>query len=288
MFENVNLSLHFKNDKIFQTVQFVRLTPAKLDRFEPGVDLTKNFQGGKLTTEIPAGDHIMHYFVVQEGFQAVINGIPGSDGPVLNHFSRESTEFYLNHMSDGMAPTMGKLGKHFRACFCDSLELEGANWNEDLLPEFEHRRGYDLLPWLPYLLAKTGHMGNAVESRDTVKAGPELEDSVQRVRYDYWLTLIELFRERFLEPFTEWCHVQGCLSRVQAYGRSYDPLESSMLVDIPECETWLGMRTGSDKSRGAYSINNKFTASGARLAGKRVVSCEELTNTSCVFLLHWK
>lgn len=289
MFDSVELHLHSKNDQIFQTVQFVRLTPVELDDFEPGVDLTKNFRNGKLTAEIPAGEHIVHYFIVQEGFQAVINGAPGSDGPVLNHFSRESTDYYLNHMSDGMAPTLGKLGEHFRAFFCDSLELEGANWNEDLLLEFERRRGYDLLPWLPYLLAKTGHMGNAVESGDTVKAGPKLEDAVQRVRYDYWITLIELFRERFLEPFTEWCHAQGCQSRVQAYGRSYDPLESSMLVDLPEGETWFRTDIGTKRSDGAFTLNNKFIASGARLAGKRIVSCEEITNTDYVFFapLEW-
>ncbi len=283
MVDSVDLTLHSKNDAIFKTVKFARLTPAALDRFEPGTDVTDRLRDGRLTVDVPAGDHILHFFVVQEGFQAVINGAPGSDGPVLNHFSRAATEFYLNHMSDGMKARLGGLGTCFRAVFCDSLELEGANWNEDLLPEFQRRRGYDLLPWLSYMLQKTGHMGDAVEEAVTVKAGPELEDGVQRVRYDYWITLIELFRERFLEPFVAWCRAQGVQSRVQAYGHGYDPLESSMLVDIPECETWLNMHTGTLKSHGAHSINNKFTASGARLAGKRLVSCEEITNTQYVF-----
>lgn len=283
MFEGVDLTLHSKNDTIYQTFMFARLTPAAADRFEPGVDITDRFRDGTLTVDIPAGDHIVHYFILQEGFQAVINGAPGSDGPVLNHFSREATEFYLNHMSDGMKPTLGNLGGCFRAVFCDSLELEGANWNADMLDEFRRRRGYDLLPWLPYMLMKTGQMGNTVQSDDIVKMGPELEDQSQRVRFDYWRTLIELFRERFLEPFTAWCRAQGVQSRVQAYGHGYDPLESSMAVDIPECETWLNMHTGSVKSHGAHSVNNKFTASGARLAGKSLISCEEITNTQYVF-----
>ncbi|MDO8541579.1 MAG: glycosyl hydrolase [Opitutaceae bacterium] len=283
MFDGVDLTLHSKNDRIFQTVKFARLTPAALDRFSPGTDVTGRLQGGRLTVDVPAGEYFLHYFVVQEGFQAVINGAPGSDGSVLNHFSRAATDFYLSHMSEGMKPHLGNLRDHFRAFFCDSLELEGANWTEDLLEEFNRRRSYDLLPWLPYLLQKTGRMGDAVESADTVRAGPELEDQIQRVRHDYWTTLIELFRERFLEPYIQWCRQQGVQSRVQAYGHGYDPLESSMLVDIPECETWLNMHTGSPRSNGAQSINNKFTASGARLAGKRLVSCEEITNTSNVF-----
>ena len=287
MFAGVELTLHSKNDTIFKTVKFARLTPAALDRFDPGLDLTNQFQEGKLTVKVPAGAHILHYFVAQEGFQAVINGAPGSDGPVLNHFSRAATEFYLNHMSDGMKPHLGELGKCFRAFFCDSLELEGANWNDDLLTEFQRRRGYDLLPWLPYILSKTGVMGIAVQTDDTVKAGPALEDGIQRVRYDYSITLIELFRERFLEPYILWCRAQGVQSRVQAYGVGYDTLENSMLVDIPECETWLNTKlTGTPEWHSAYvigNISNKFTSSGARLAGKRLVSCEEMTNTQAIF-----
>ena len=56
-------------------------------------------------------------------------------------------------------------------------------------------------------------MGNAVEGGEEVKAGPELKDAIQRVRYDYWLTLTELFRERFLEPFHAWCQKHGVQSR---------------------------------------------------------------------------
>lgn len=126
-------------------------------------------------------------------------------------------------------------------------------------------------------------MGNAVEGSDGIKAGPDLEDEIQRVRYDYWVTLIELFRERFLEPFNAWCHKQGIQSRAQAYGHNCDPLESSMLVDIPECETWLNPNTGTPRQPGADSMINKFVSSAARLAGKRLVSCEEITDTSSVF-----
>jgi hypothetical protein len=224
MFAAVDLTLHSKNDTISKSVKWVHLTPATLDRFQPGLDVTSRFREGRLTVDVPAGEHLVHFFVIQEGFQAVINGAPGSDGPVLNHFSRAATDFYLNHMSEGMKPHLGRLGDHFRAFFCDSLELEGANWNEDLPKEFQRRRGYDLVPWLPYLLQKTGQMGDAVANDDAVKAGVELADDVQRVRYDYWITLIELFRERFFEPFLAWCRAQGVQSRVQAYGHGYDPL----------------------------------------------------------------
>lgn len=104
MFAGADLTLHSKNKTILQTVKFVRMTPASLDHFDPGIDLTSKFKDGSLTIDVPSGEFILHYFVLQEGFQVVINGAPGSDGPVLNHFSRAATDYYLNHMSDGMQP----------------------------------------------------------------------------------------------------------------------------------------------------------------------------------------
>ncbi len=282
-FAEVELTLHSKHDDIAKRVHLVQLTPAEVDRHVPPVDITDRFRDGRLRVEVPVGAHVVHWFVVQTGFQAVINGAPGSDGPVLNHFNREAVEFYLNHMSEGLRPHAGKLGRWFRAVFCDSLELEGANWNPDLFEEFERRRGYDLRAWLAYLLPRTGHMGEAVEDAAAVRLAGEMEDLVRRVRYDYWITLIELFRERFIEPFTAWCRREEVASRVQAYGHGYEPLDSSTYVDIPECETWLTAQTGTDQWMGHGAVNNKFTATGARLAGRRRVSCEEITNTQYVF-----
>ncbi|MCX7819997.1 MAG: glycosyl hydrolase [Kiritimatiellae bacterium] len=279
----VELKLHSKHDDIEKSVLMVHLTPAAVDQFVAPVEVTDRYRDDRLRLEIPPGPHVVHWFVVQTGFQAVINGAPGSDGPVLNHFNREAVEFYLNHMSEGLRPYAGKLGRWFRAVFCDSLELEGANWNPDLFDEFARRRGYDLRLWLAYLLPRTGHMGETVEDASAVQLRGEMEDLVARVRYDYWITLIELFRERFIEPFVEWCRREEVKSRVQAYGHGYEPLDSSTLVDIPECETWLNRQIGTDEWTGPGQVNNKFTSSGARLAGRRRVSCEEITNTQYVF-----
>src|SRR5690606_9133720 len=98
-----------------------------------------------------------------------------------------------------------------------------------------------------------------------------------------------LFHERFLGTFVDWCRKNGVKSRVQAYGREYYPLKSAMMLDIPECETWLRPDVGTDleertfKTGRAYRPVNKFVASAARLTGKNIVSCEEITNTSIVF-----
>jgi hypothetical protein len=62
-----------------------------------------------------------------------------------------------------------------------------------------------------------------------------------------------------------------------------------MEIDIPECETWLSKAVGrsyppTGLAGRAPTLVNKYVASGALLAGKKVVSCEEITNTSMAFM----
>src|ERR1039457_4369639 len=147
-------------------------------------------------------------------------------------------------MSTAIEPVMGPLGKSFRSMFCDSLELEGANWCSDMLPVFEARRGYSLLPYLPFVLFKTGEMGNPTANQDQAELGDAAREIVERVRYDFLTLQIELFSERFTRTYRQWCTKHGVKSRVQAYGPAYHPLESSMEVDIPECETWMNAQKG--------------------------------------------
>ena len=64
------------------------------------------------------------------------------------------------------------MGDYIRAMFCDSMELEGANWNDDLPDEFEKRKGYSLWPYLPLVLKKVGPMGNPVEEKYGTEFSP--------------------------------------------------------------------------------------------------------------------
>jgi hypothetical protein len=108
-----------------------------------------------------------------------------------------------------------------------------------------------------------------------------------RVRYDFEETRVSLFQERFIHTFTAWCKKHGVRSRMQAYGMDCHPLEASMLIDIPECETWIWTpeieEFGEKGSGRNYTMVNKFVASAAHLSGKQLISCEELTNTGQIF-----
>ena len=289
LLERVDPEIHSRNKTVYRDLLMARLLPKASDIFVEGEDLMGNISGDTLSLDVPEGKYVLYYVVKLTGYMAVINGAPGAAGPVLNHYSRPATENYLDRISGIIGKRIGNMGDHIRAMFCDSMELEGANWNDDLPAEFQARRGYSILPYFPFVLKKVGHMGNPLEEEYGTEFSAEVTSMLKRVELDFYRTRIELFKERFIDPFNAWCHKNNVQSRMQAYGRGMHPLEASMEIDIPECETWLNRAVGraypaTGLAGRAPTLSNKYVASGAALAGKRVVSCEEITNTSMVFM----
>ncbi len=160
-----------------------------------------------------------------------------------------------------------------------------------MFEQFKQRRGYDVVPYFPYILFKVGEMGNAIKETYGSKFSTEVKAMLNRVHYDFEITRLELFQERFINTFTEWCKKHGVKSRMQAYGMDCNPLEASMTLDIPECETWIWVpdieEFTEDTSRNFggrnYTMINKFVSSAAHLVGKQLISCEEMTNTGQIF-----
>ncbi|MBO7615931.1 MAG: glycoside hydrolase family 2 [Bacteroidales bacterium] len=245
------------------------------------------------TIEIPEGEYSLAALVKINGFLEVINGAPGAAGPVLDHFNTEAVNRYLYNMSDKIEQQIGPLKGKIRALFTDSMELEGANWTNDMAEAFQKRYGYDITEWLPFILFKIGSMGSALNYNPVVPVTEDFQKEIQRARYDFEDFKAQLMQERFTDTYLDWCHQLGVKARAQAYGRGFYPLENAMGYDIPEGESWttnwLRHKPGEEMSetdyrRGrAYTMVNKFVSSGAHLAGNRTVSCEEMTNTYTVF-----
>ena len=257
-------------------VVFVRLVPAGAAGFVPGTELASHaVRGGRLRVRVPAGNHVLRVGLLETGFTHVKLGAPGADGPVVDHWNAAAVRRYLDHMSEGLAPALGghlgeATGGPLRASFVDSLELDRANWTDDLPAEFAKRRGYELAPYLPFLL-------DPDEAADDTPAAT----TVRRARYDFDRTVVELFHERFLQTYVAWAHDNGLLARIQAYGRETHPLEGSLLPDLPEGETWLW--SGHDRIVVSPTAVNKYVSSGAHLAGHGPVSFEAMTNAVPVF-----
>ncbi|MBR5354077.1 MAG: glycoside hydrolase family 2 [Bacteroidales bacterium] len=255
--------------------------------------LNSQFQILNSQFPIPDSQFYMYALVRCTSFASVINGAPGASGPILDHMNRQAVLHYLNHMSSTLQRRLGPMKNWLRAYFVDSMELEGSNWTDDFAEEFRRRNGYDLMPWLPFVLFPTGRLGEVTSYDYGAHKSPEMERKIQMARLHFERTKAQLLHERFTTVFADWCRGQGVKSRGQAYGRGFFPLLSSTAYDIPEGESWttnyLRHRIGeempdSDYRRGrAYTMINKYVSSAAHHNGRRLVSAEEMTNTYRMF-----
>ena len=271
----------------------LKLVPDPVGNLDQVIDLSDKCNEEVIRIEVPQGKYVLYALVKYKSFASVINGAPGAAGAILNHMDEKAVYKYLRHMSDTIQKKTGPLSQHLRAFFTDSMELEGCNWTSDFAEEFKKRRGYELMPWLPFIMFKVGRLGAVVSANYGASKTPVFLEETNRVRFDFELTKAELLYERFTKTYLKWCRELNIKSRAQAYGRGFFPLESSLGYDIPEGESWttnwLKHRVGEemgdeDYRRGrAYTMINKYVSSAANLTGKRIVSAEEMTNTYTVF-----
>jgi hypothetical protein len=175
------------------------------------------------------------FFVAGHTRQQVKRAAVGAEGYVLDPMGREAVAAYLKAVGAPLVNAFGKTPPY--AIFSDSLEVYGADWTPDLPAEFLKRRGYDLLPHLPELIA-----GGSVAA-DTV-------------RHDYGKTLTELVDSSYLTQINTWAVAHHTLFRSQTYGSPAVSFSSQNLVGLAEGEgpKWREFST----LRWATSANHDF------------------------------
>ncbi len=294
IFKSIDPGVTVPNERRTFELVTALMAPNPINDLNEAVDIMDRFNGDILTLKVPEGKHVLYFMVKVDSFASVINGAPGAAGSILNHMDSSAVRKYLDNMSDTIEGRIGPLSQYLRAFFVDGMELEGSNWTDDFAEEFERRRGYDVRPWLPFTMFKVARLGNVEKYDYGAEKGERFREEVNRVRFDFELTKAELLHERYTTTLVQWCRDKNVKSRIEAYGRGFFTLDSSLDVDIPEGESWtmnwlrhrIGEEMGDkDYRRGrSYTMINKYVTSAAHLTGKRLVSCEEMTNTYKVFI----
>lgn len=238
------------------------------------VDLTAHLDAeGNLQWQVPPGTWQIFVFCSLPTGQSVNAGAGPGPQLVLDHLNAAAFAAHAKRVGDAAIPYLGQyFGNGLRAIFCDSLEV-GARlfWSDDFLAEFQRRRGYDLLPYLP-LLDVQNHdepFGEFVELPVF-----EMEGMGGAVREDYRQTVSELITERFYEHFNQWAHEHKLLSRTQAHGAPADVLRIYGEADIPETEDLY--------DEGGYDFL-KMAASAAHIYGRAIVGSESFVWPGAAF-----
>jgi hypothetical protein len=229
------------------------------------VDLTSRLRkDGSLDWDVPAG----RWAILRLGYSLTGH----KNGPA----SREATgyevdklspkhvrsymETYLGQVSEAAGP---HFGKSLRYLLMDSWEAGVENWTDDMVSEFQKRRGYDPTPFLPVL---TGRVVDGADASD-------------RFLWDFRRTLADLVAENHYGLATEMLHERKLGLYAEAMGAALpttaDALQTKGLVDIPMGEFWV--RPPGQGHTPEHPTDVREAASGAHTYGKTLVAVEAFT-----------
>lgn len=230
---------------------------------------------GTLNWKPTSGKWTIYAVFVGKTLQKVKRAAPGGEGFTLDHFSPTATKDYLKTFDKAF----GNSNYGIHSFFNDSYEVYNADWTPDFLNEFKKRCGYDLSPYIKYLVSN------------------EENEIAGRVKSDYRETLSELILNNFTKDFTNWAHSKNSKNTNQAHGSPGNLLDLYAAVDIPESETFgstpfdiLGLKRDSAdiQKSDVPDINMlKFSSSAANVMGKKLISNETFTWLTEHFKTSW-
>lgn len=250
-----------------------KLTVPDTQRIDPEkiIDLSGSLiPGGVLQTMLPEGRWTILRFGHTTNGNKIKPVSERSTGLEVDKFSAEALQYHFDHgmlgrVRDRLGPLFGTV---FNNVNIDSWEAGCQTWGAKFPAEFEARRGYDIIQWLPAL---TGRVVNNIDETD-------------RFLWDYRRTISDLINENFYGAFRKILNKHGVVLEAEAPGIGMpipiDQLQSLSMVDIPQGEFWLGgkLNPGDPPYSKGGQDNTKEAACAAHTYGKPIVSCEAFTS----------
>ncbi len=232
------------------------LTPSGMAiRRDTILDVTdKMGADGHMTWNVPDGE----WTILRIGHTCTgaVNAPAPESGRGLecDKLSKEALDAHWAGMMATVIKELGPLaGKVLNNVLIDSYEVGSQNWTPKFREEFQRRRGYDLLPFLPVV---TGRVVESVEVSE-------------RFLWDFRRTICDLFAENYAGHMAELCHSHGMKFSVEGYGNGpFDNLQYGGAGDIPMGEFWVG---------GGALETTKLASSSGHTYGRPVIGAESFT-----------
>jgi hypothetical protein len=227
------------------------------------VDLTSKMnKDGTLNWDVPAGK----WTILRMGYS--LTGAKNRPAPAagtgyeVDKLSRKYVQAYFKGYTDPIFSTLGPLvGKSLRYMTMDSFEGGMQNWTDEMIGEFQKRRGYDPTPYLPVLA------GRVVESADVS----------DRFLWDFRRTIADLLAESHYGTMSDELKKHGMGIYGEANGVSMEFMEDTLLnkskVEIPMGEFWVRALHPEIQ----YYVDVRGAASASHAYGKKLVATETFT-----------
>ncbi|HEX4119745.1 MAG TPA: glycosyl hydrolase [Verrucomicrobiae bacterium] len=248
-------------------------TPGEQDTDTKAViDLTEKMDtNGVLRWDAPPGQWQVLRFGYTVGDHALVStSSEGWRGYALDVYDAGAFDRYWNAIVDPLIADAGPLaGRTLKYLHTDSWEIELANWTAGLREEFQKRRGYDMVPWLPTLA------GRIVNSRN----------QSDRFLADYRKTLGDLAIDHHYRLFRDKAHQHGLLIHPESGGPHAVPIDAQRCLgwdDAPMSEFWAWSWEHRIGDENRFFV--KQPASAAHTYGHKLVFAEGFTDIG----LNWQ
>jgi hypothetical protein len=177
------------------------------------------------------------------------------EGLECDKFSREALDYHFNYLMDKLLPAIKPLAEKGQlGMLIDSYEVNLQNWTKNMPQEFEKRRGYALIKFLPVF---TGRVVRGINSSE-------------RFLWDFRRTCADLMAENYQDRFVELCHENNIISSTEPYNKGpFDEMRAGEKMDVNLGEFWL--------KTGHFSHSIKVAASIQNMNGKQIVGAEAFT-----------
>ena len=234
------------------------------------IDVTDKVNGnGVLTWKAPKGEWKIYRFGYTLTGKENHLASPEATGLQVTEIEKQAftdfLEYYLNSYREATDGLMGKRGLHY--LLIDSYEAGWETWCAHMPQEFEQRRGYSLLLWLPVLTGEI--IGSAQQSEEFL--------------YDWRRTIGELIQECMYENAARIAKNYGMETYFESHenGRLYyaDGMSVKSQADIPMAAMWtIPKGAKADNSNASMAESDiRESASVAHLYGKPFVATESMT-----------
>ena len=222
------------------------------------INLTSYFRNEQLTCKLPRGNwRILRIGHTSTGLNNATAG--GGKGLECDKFSEVVVqEQFDNWFKAAFEKTDSALAHRvLKFMHIDSWECGSQNWSDNFAKEFQTRRGYDLIPYLPLFA------GYPIESAQ----------KSEQVLRDVRTTISDLVNDVFFKVMQKNAKTYGCETSSECIAPTFvcDGMQHFNEVDRPMGEFWLRSPT-HDKP------NDMLDAiSGAHIYGKNIIQAEGFT-----------
>ncbi len=229
------------------------------------IDLTGKMEpDGTLDWDAPPGKWIV--MRLGYGITGEVNhpATPAATGLEVDKLSKKDVQSYVEQYVKMISSTAGPyFGKSFRYFLMDSWEAGQENWTEEMMQEFQRRRGYAMAKYLPVLT------GRIVGSRAQSEA----------FLWDLRRTQADMLAENHYGVATKYFEKFGVGLYAEAMGTGMpttgDGLLNKSELSVPMGEFWTPLPNQKDTL--AHDADVREAGSAAHIYGKPIAATESFT-----------